>query len=54
MATARSVDGTRIAIDRYGEGPPLVLVVGAFCDRSTPSALAASAIWTSVRTTPLT
>jgi pimeloyl-ACP methyl ester carboxylesterase len=39
--TARSADGTRIAIDRYGEGPPLVLVLGAFCDRSTPSALAA-------------
>lgn len=40
METARSGDSTRIAIDRYGEGPPLVLVVGAFCDRTTPAALA--------------
>jgi pimeloyl-ACP methyl ester carboxylesterase len=38
---ARSADGTRIAIDRFGQGPPLVLVVGAFWDRSTPRALAA-------------
>jgi pimeloyl-ACP methyl ester carboxylesterase len=41
VETARSADGTGIAIDRYGEGPPLVLVLGAFADRSTPSALAA-------------
>jgi pimeloyl-ACP methyl ester carboxylesterase len=40
VETARSADGTRIAIDRYGEGPPLVVVLGAFADRSTPSALA--------------
>ncbi|MGA7418450.1 MAG: alpha/beta hydrolase, partial [Acidimicrobiales bacterium] len=41
MEIARSADGTRIAIDRFGQGPPLVLVVGAFWDRSTPRALAA-------------
>jgi pimeloyl-ACP methyl ester carboxylesterase len=36
----RSADGTSIAFDREGDGPALVLVVGAFCDRSTSAALA--------------
>jgi pimeloyl-ACP methyl ester carboxylesterase len=35
-----SADGTRIAFDRRGEGPPLVLVGGAWNDRQTPTALA--------------
>lgn len=35
METARSADGTVIAYDRVGEGPPLVVSVGAFCDRRT-------------------
>ncbi|MCU1640152.1 MAG: alpha/beta hydrolase [Nocardia sp.] len=30
-----SADGTVIAFDRLGDGPPLVLVLGAFNDRST-------------------
>jgi pimeloyl-ACP methyl ester carboxylesterase len=30
VETARSKDGTKIAFDRVGEGPPLVLVGGAF------------------------
>ena len=29
MQKVRSADGTDIAVDRSGEGPPLVLVVGA-------------------------
>jgi len=33
MQTARSKDGTAIAFDRLGEGPPIVLVGGAFSYR---------------------
>lgn len=40
METIRSADGTTIAFDRSGQGPPLVMVVGAFCDRSTTKAVA--------------
>jgi pimeloyl-ACP methyl ester carboxylesterase len=36
---ATSADGTSIAYDRTGEGPALVLVVGAFCTRQTTQAL---------------
>lgn len=34
MSTVRSRDGTTIVYDRLGEGPPLILVDGAFCSRS--------------------
>jgi pimeloyl-ACP methyl ester carboxylesterase len=34
METARSKDGTRIVFDRTGEGPPVILVGGAFSWRS--------------------
>jgi pimeloyl-ACP methyl ester carboxylesterase len=37
----QAADGTRIAVDRSGSGPPLVIVLGAFCDRSTSKPLAA-------------
>ena len=37
----RSADGTPIAFDRSGDGPSLVVVAGAFCDRSTTRPLAA-------------
>jgi pimeloyl-ACP methyl ester carboxylesterase len=37
----RSADGTSIAVDRLGNGPPLVVVLGAFCDRLTAKPLAA-------------
>ena len=40
--TATSADGTRIAYDRHGAGPPLVLVAGAFNDRTTTQPLAAA------------
>src|SRR6266704_50746 len=33
--TTRSADGTVIAYERAGDGPPLVVAVGAFCDRKT-------------------
>jgi pimeloyl-ACP methyl ester carboxylesterase len=35
-----SRDGTPIALDRVGEGPPVVIVVGAFNDRGTGASLA--------------
>ncbi len=35
METTKSADGTVIAYDRAGQGPPLVIAVGAFCDRKT-------------------
>jgi pimeloyl-ACP methyl ester carboxylesterase len=41
METTPSADGTPIAFEREGDGPALVLVVGAFCDRSTSEMLAA-------------
>lgn len=40
METVTSRDGTVIAYDRLGEGPPLVLVAGASCDRAVDGALA--------------
>jgi alpha-beta hydrolase superfamily lysophospholipase len=40
MDTARSADGTTIAYDHVGQGPALVLVTGAFCDRTSPAPLA--------------
>lgn len=41
MELIESADGTRIALDHRGSGPPLVIVEGAFCDRSTSKRLAA-------------
>jgi pimeloyl-ACP methyl ester carboxylesterase len=41
MKLIESADGTKIALDRSGAGPPLVIVLGAFCDRSTSKPLAA-------------
>lgn len=35
METTKSADGTVIAYDHAGDGPPLVIAVGAFCDRRT-------------------
>ena len=40
MGTAFSADGTAIAFDRSGEGPPVIMVVGAFNTRSTTEPLA--------------
>lgn len=34
MSTVRSKDGTAIAFDRLGEGPPVILVDGALCSRA--------------------
>jgi pimeloyl-ACP methyl ester carboxylesterase len=42
MDDVRSADGTTIAFERTGHGPALVLVTGAFCDRSSPASLAAA------------
>jgi pimeloyl-ACP methyl ester carboxylesterase len=39
--TVVSADGTAIAVERAGEGPPVILVGGAFNDRSTVAGLAA-------------
>ena len=38
MSTTTSDDGTTIAYETVGEGPPLVLAGGAFNDRRSPSA----------------
>ena len=35
MQTTKSADGTAIAYDRAGDGPPLVVAVGAFNDRGS-------------------
>jgi pimeloyl-ACP methyl ester carboxylesterase len=35
METLKSADGTVIAYDRAGQGPPLIVTLGAFCDRKT-------------------
>jgi pimeloyl-ACP methyl ester carboxylesterase len=40
MRKVISKDGTAIAFDRSGEGSPIILVVGAFNDRSTGAPLA--------------
>ena len=40
MTTITSADGTRIAYDELGNGPPVIMVVGAFNDRSTTAPLA--------------
>src|SRR5260370_28943508 len=40
--TIASRDGTTIAYDRMGNGPPLIIVVGAFNDRFTGAPLAAA------------
>jgi predicted esterase len=42
METATSADGTSIAIETAGTGRPVVLIGGAFNDRSTVAALAAT------------
>src|ERR671936_710089 len=34
MTTTRSSDGTLIAYEKSGEGPPLILVDGALCHRA--------------------
>jgi len=40
METVTSSDGTRIAFDRWGDGPPVVLVCGQSTDRSSNAPLA--------------
>ena len=40
MRTVTSADGTTIAFDQLGDGPPVITVVGAFNDRSTTAPLA--------------
>ncbi len=42
MGTVTSKDGSLIAFDRSGEGPAIILVVGAFNDRATGAPLAQS------------
>jgi pimeloyl-ACP methyl ester carboxylesterase len=41
VETVRSADGTTIAFERSGEGPPLILVGGALSDRSAAANLTA-------------
>lgn len=44
METIGSKDGTSLAFDRIGEGPPAVIVGGALSDRSTNAALAGALV----------
>jgi pimeloyl-ACP methyl ester carboxylesterase len=41
VASVTSRDGTPIAYERSGDGPALILVLGAFCDRAVAAPLAA-------------
>jgi pimeloyl-ACP methyl ester carboxylesterase len=38
MDTTQSADGTRIAFEKSGSGPPVIFVGGAFCDHKARSA----------------
>ena len=40
VETIRSADGTAIALERRGSGPPLIVVGGALSDRQAPEAIA--------------
>ncbi|MFW6092048.1 MAG: alpha/beta fold hydrolase [Actinomycetota bacterium] len=40
MEKIQSDDGTTIAFDQLGAGPPLILVAGALCDRAADAAIA--------------
>lgn len=40
MESVHSADGTALAFDRWGDGPPIIMVVGAFNTRSTTEPLA--------------
>ena len=40
MENVTSADGTRIAFDRLGDGPPVIVVGGATCDRAMTRPLA--------------
>lgn len=40
MQKITSRDGTTIALDRVGQGEPVIIVEGAFCDRGTSAPLA--------------
>ena len=42
MEKVTSADGTTIAFDQLGAGPPLILVSGASVDRSIDAALASA------------
>jgi pimeloyl-ACP methyl ester carboxylesterase len=41
FTTVTSADGTQIAYDQAGDGPPVILIGGAFNDRTTVAGLAA-------------
>ena len=47
--TVTSADGTSIACDVVGDGPPVVLVAGIFCTRQTLAPLAAALAETGLR-----
>ena len=36
MDKVTSSDGTSIAFERLGDGPPVIAVCGAMCDRALP------------------
>jgi pimeloyl-ACP methyl ester carboxylesterase len=42
LETVTSADGTTITLERYGQGPPVILIGGAFNDRTTVAGTAAT------------
>jgi hypothetical protein len=42
MMTAVSADGTALAYDRFGDGPPIIMAAGAFNTRAATEPLARS------------
>jgi pimeloyl-ACP methyl ester carboxylesterase len=42
LQTVTSPDGTQIALEQIGDGPPVILIGGAFNDRTTVAGLAAT------------
>jgi pimeloyl-ACP methyl ester carboxylesterase len=54
MKKVRSHDGTQIAYETTGSGPPLILVGGAFCDHNAPVAGAPIAALLAPRFTAVT
>lgn len=39
MEQVESADGTLVAVESWGEGPPVLVIAGAFCDRTSGASL---------------
>jgi hypothetical protein len=54
MEMITAPDGSSLAFDQVGSGPPLILVSGAMCDRRTDAALAVALARTAAGRRPTT